>query len=322
MSNVVPVTLKLPAHLAKRVGKGQDVVAANLSSGLSSGPTFARISIKSSRFRLVEDGAETVLNEAILKAAIVNAGPGLAKTYYATEWDPDADPSGPDCFSMDGVRPDSSVAEPVCDLCAKCPKGAWGSKTMPNGKKAKACTDHKRLAVVAAEDPEGTVYLLQVTPSALGGLNQYHKELSRHGVSPNMVITNIGFDPKASYPKLTFSYGGFLDEEAYNTVADRVQSDEVLEIIGMQPKQAAVVEDDEDEDAQEVIAEPVKAPKPEAKNGFGGSSDKPKPKPKPKAKPAPVVEDDEDEDEDEDEDDDSSVAVVEDLTELGDLFGD
>lgn len=317
MSNVVPVTLKLPAHLAKRIGKGQDVVAANLSSGLSSGPTFARISIKSSRFRLIEDGAETVLNEAVLKAAIVNAGPGLAKTYYATEWDPDADPSGPDCFSMDGVRPDSSVAEPICDLCAKCPKGAWGSKTMPNGKKAKACTDHKRLAVVAAEDPEGTVYLLQVTPSALGGLNQYHKELSRHGVSPNMVITNIGFDPKASYPKLMFSYGGFLDEEAYNTVADRVQSDEVLEIIGMQPQQAAapVVEDeDEDEDVQEVIAEPVETPKPKAKKGFGGSSDEPKPKPK--AKPAPVVEDEDD------EDDDDGVAVVEDLTELGDLFGD
>lgn len=316
MSNVVPVTLKLPAHLAKRIGKGQDVVAANLSSGLSSGPTFARISIKSSRFRLIEDGAETVLNEAVLKAAIVNAGPGLAKTYYATEWDPDADPSGPDCFSMDGVRPDSSVAEPICDLCAKCPKGAWGSKTMPNGKKAKACTDHKRLAVVAAEDPEGTVYLLQVTPSALGGLNQYHKELSRHGVSPNMVITNIGFDPKASYPKLMFSYGGFLDEEAYNTVADRVQSDEVLEIIGMQPQQAAapVVEDeDEDEDVQEVIAEPVETPKPKAKKGFGGSSDEPKPKPK--AKPAPVVEDEDD------EDDDDGVAVVEDLTELGDLFG-
>jgi hypothetical protein len=187
---------------------------------------------------------------------------------------------------------------------------------MPNGKKAKACTDHKRLAVVAAEDPEGAVYLLQVTPSALGGLNQYHKELSRHGVSPNMVITNIGFDSKASYPKLTFSYGGFLDEEAYNTVADRVQSDEVLEIIGMQPKQSAPVVEDEDEDeyVQEVIAEPVEAPKPKAKKGFGGSSDEPKPKAK--AKPTPVVEDDED------EDDDSGVAVIEDLTELGDLFGD
>jgi hypothetical protein len=316
MSNVVPVTLKLPAHLAKRIGKGQDVVAANLGSGLTTGPSFARISIKSSRFRLIEGGAETVLNEPVLRAAIVNAGPGLAKTYYATEWDPDADPSGPDCFSMDGIRPDSSVAEPICDLCAKCPKGAWGSKTMPNGKKAKACTDHKRLAVVAAEDPEGAVYLLQVTPSALGGLNQYHKELSRHGVSPNMVITNIGFDSKASYPKLTFSYGGFLDEEAYNTVADRVQSDEVLEIIGMQPKQSVPVVEDEDEDeyVQEVIAEPVEAPKPKAKKGFGGSSDEPKPKAK--AKPTPVVEDDED------EDDDSGVAVIEDLTELGDLFGD
>jgi hypothetical protein len=135
-----------------------------------------------------------------------------------------------------------------------------------------------------------------------------------------MVITNIGFDPKASYPKLTFSYGGFLDEEAYNTVADRVQSDEVLEIIGMQPQQTAapVVEDeDEDEDVQEVIAEPVEVPKSKVKKGFG-ASEEPKAKSKAKSKPAPVVEDDEDED----EDDDDSVAVIDDLTELGDLFGD
>lgn len=324
MSNVVPINLKVPAHLAKRIGKGQDMAAANLGGGLSTGPSFPRISIKSSRFRLIEDGAETVLNEPILKAAIVNAGPGLAKTYYASDWDPDADPTGPDCLSMDGVRPDSSVAEPMCDLCAKCPKGAWGSKTMPNGKKAKACSDHKRLAIVAAEDPEGSVYLLQVTPAALGGLNQYSKELSRHGVSPSMVITHIGFDPKASFPKLTFSYGGFLDEDAYNTVSGRMGTDEVLEIIGVQAGSTAPAEEVEpkpkakakpvavEEEEAEAEAEPVEEPA----RGFGNAKPQAaaKPKAKAKAKPVTLVEDDED------EGDDDGVAVLDDLSELGDLF--
>ena len=229
MSNIVPVNIQVPAHLASRVGV-PSILGAALTGGLSSGVDFPRISIKASRFRIKEGDTETVLDSTNLDVVVVGANPRLSKTWYAKAWTKDAEPSAPDCYSLDGVSPDPEAEDPQNTLCASCPQNAWGSKVTDNGQQIKACSDNKRMAVVAADDASGPVYLLSVTPAALKGLNQYQKELSVRGIPPEIVKTRVSFDTDASFPKLKFTFGGFLDADVQEVVDGLFGSEQVKEI--------------------------------------------------------------------------------------------
>lgn len=298
MSNIVPANLKVPAHLANRIGKPSALGQA-LAGGISGGSDFPRISLKGARFRIVEGGAETVLDSTTIDVIIVGANPRLSKTWYAKQWTPDSEPSAPDCYSLDGVRPHPESSNKQNDLCASCPQNAWGSKVTPMGQEIKACADKKRLAVVAADDPTGSIYLLEVTPAALKGLNTYHKELSMRGIAAEIVRTRLSFDTNASFPKLQFGFGGFLDEDTLMSVDELFGSDKVKEITGeAQPQAAApaiaapapvrkapvrVVEDVE----AEVVEEEAPAPAP-VKRGFGAAkAEAPAPVKATAPKPAP-----------------------------------
>ena len=104
MSNLIPTNIQIPAHLAAKVGQPSSL-AQSISSGISSGQSFPRLSLKGSRFRIVEDGTETVLDSTKLDIVIVGANPQLSKTFYAAAWDKDAEPTSPDCYSLDGLKP-------------------------------------------------------------------------------------------------------------------------------------------------------------------------------------------------------------------------
>lgn len=287
MSNLVPVNIQVPAHLAQRVG-APSVLAQSLMGGISGGgESFPRISIKGGRFRIVEGGNETVLDTLALDVIIVGANPNLSKTWYAKAWTPDSEPASPDCFSLTGISPDPSSTSPQNDLCASCPQNAWGSKVTPQGQQIKACSDQKRLAVVAADDPTGPVYLLQVTPAALKGLNAYQKELALRGIAPEITKTRITFDTDASFPKLKFGFGGFNEADQQAAVDQLFGTAEIKEITGetlrtpvavpqiaapapVAPKPAAVKAAPVAEPAPVQAAEPAPAPK----RGFGASKAK------------------------------------------------
>jgi hypothetical protein len=311
MTNLIPANVKVPAHLMARMGQ-PSALAQSMTGGLGGGESFPRISIKGARFRIKEGEIETLIDSTKLDIVIVGANPKLSKTYYAKEWTKDAEPAAPDCFSLNGTNPDASVENPQNDLCATCPHNAWGSKTAANGQQLKACSDQKRLAVVAADDPSGPVYLLSVTPAALKGLNAYQKELSMRGIPPEVVKTRVSFDTDASFPKLVFGFAGFLDEETQAVVDELFGTDRVKEITGelvkaqpvqVQPRQSpvkpAVVEKPAPkakpapsvfatEEEEEVPATPAPAA---PKRGFGAKAEAPAAeKPAPKAKAAPKAE--------------------------------
>jgi hypothetical protein len=228
MSNLIPTNLQVPAHIAKRMGQ-PSALATAIMSGLGGSESFPRISIKGSRFRIKDGDAETVLETTALDVITVGANPHPSKTYYASDWDPNADASAPDCYSLNGVRPNPDVKEPQNDICATCEWNKFGSAKNGNGKR---CSDKKRLAVVAADDPTGPVYLLEVTATAMKSLNVYQKELIMRGMGPEVVRTRVSFDTNATYPKLQFGFGGFLDEETIDAVAPLFNSDKVKEITG------------------------------------------------------------------------------------------
>jgi hypothetical protein len=294
MSNaIIPANIQIPAHLAARLQQPSSL-AASLASGLSTGVSVPRISIKGARFRIVEGSTETVLDDIKLKTVIVGANPAVTKTFYAKAWDPNDEATGPDCYSNDGKAPAGDAPKPQHDACALCPQNAWGSKISPNGQKIKACADQKKLAVVAGDDPDGPVYLLQVTPAALKELNQYQRELALRGIPPEVVFTTLSFDTNASFPKLKFSFGGFLDAQTQAVVDDLFGTDKVRDVTGEvteivaapvieapKPKSVRVVEPTP---APEVEAVYEEEPQP-AKRGFGAKA-APAPAPAPVAKPA------------------------------------
>lgn len=297
MSNIIPVNIKVPSHLAAKVGQ-PSALSQSIASGISSGQSFPRISIKGARFRIIEDGTETVLDTTSLDVVIVGANPKLSKTFYAKAWDKDAEPTAPDCYSLDGIKPHPESESPQNDMCANCPHNAWGSKIGPQGQQLKACTDQKRLAIVAADDADGPIYLLQVTPAALKGLNAYHKELSMRGIPAEIVKTKVTFDTDASFPKLKFGFGGFLDEDTYATVEPLFGADNVLEITGekqpeavaapTQPRKAVVKAKPAPEpEVEEEDEAPAPAADDKPKRGFGAAKAEPAAKPKAAAKPEP-----------------------------------
>jgi len=332
-TDITKAMSNLPAHIVALMGNASPTaLSTDLSGGLSQGG-IPRISLKASRFRIIEGGTEIRLKETELDVIIVGANPGVSKTFYAKAWDPDDEPSAPDCWSMDGTYPDDSIADPINDKCATCPKNQWGSKLTPAGKQIKACADQKRLAVVSADDP-GTVYLVQVTPAALQGLSAYNGQLKARGLEPNWITTTLSFDAEASYPKLVFSFGGFPTAEALEVVA-AIDPDEIrrvafgdmtiaapvkaIEAPAKKPKAKAPVEDDEDDEPA-----PVAKRKPKLVVVEDDEDDEPAPPPKPKRKPVAVVEDDDEEEEtvaaapakrkpapveDDDEDDDDAALT-------------
>jgi hypothetical protein len=276
MSNaLIPTNIQIPAHLAARVGV-PSALAQSMTGGLSSGNSYPRISIKGARFRIVEGDTETVLESTTLDVVVVGANPRLSKTWYAKQWTPDSEPQSPDCFSLDGIGPDAESKDPQNDMCASCPQNSWGSKVTPQGQEIKACADLKRLAVVSADDPSGPVYLLSVTPAALKGLNQYQKELSVRGIPPEIVKTSVSFDTDASFPKLKFSFGGFLDADTQAIVDKLFGSDEVKEVTGENVRPVAAVPQ---------IAAPQAAPKPAVKVAAPVEEPAPAPAPAPAAAP-------------------------------------
>jgi len=136
-------------------------------------------------------------------------------------------------------------------------------------------------------------------------LNQYHKELSVRGIPPEIVKTKVSFDTDASFPKLKFTFGGFIDEDTQAAVDKLFGTEQVLEITGEAapkiaeepPVRAAPVTPKPVEEAP-VAEAPAPAPAAEEtappKRGFGSKAATPAPqaeapKAAPKAAPKPAA---------------------------------
>lgn len=221
MSNITQV----PAHIAARIAARQQAgtKSAVTDAIVGNGIDIPRISIRASRYRLVEGGVETPVG-ITLDTIIVGANPRVSKVFYAKQFDASASDVRPDCFSNDGLKPDASVQNPVHTGCADCPHNVLGSKILPSGAKSKMCADQRHLAVVAAADPT-KVYSLTVPVSGMKALREYLKDLGNYGLIPEETITELGFDDTASFPKITFKRKGYVPESAIPRVEALIGSD-------------------------------------------------------------------------------------------------
>ena len=217
----------IPAHIAARIaarktsGAKSSIAQAILGDALQ----FPRISVRAGRYRLVEEGVETTVGIS-LDVIVVGANPKVSKIFYSQAYDQAADGVRPACSSTNGITPDAGIENPVSPGCANCPNNVLGSKITPSGAKSKLCADQRHLAVIAAADPN-KVYGLTVPVSGMKGLREYLKELDNFGTAPEEVITELGFDEQASFPKITFKRKGYVPDKFLGKIDGIVGSDDV-----------------------------------------------------------------------------------------------
>lgn len=240
MTALIKANPQLPAAIAKLMSLATPEVMSELSGGVVSG--FPIISYKGKVWRIRKSGEEEMYLDAggnampTIEVILVQANPTLSKIYYDKQYEEGSN-DAPTCFSNDGVRPDSSVQEPVNNLCANCPMNAWGSRITPQGKKARACNDARRMAVVFANDlyengVDCQKLLLRVPPASLNPLKDYaEKVLGSKGIPFFGIVTRIGFDPQAAHPQFTFKPARFINDDEAEAIAQLRGSEDIKRIL-------------------------------------------------------------------------------------------
>jgi hypothetical protein len=234
-------TISAPALASAFGGYAEDDLSAGVSAGfgvLSYRGKVWRINYKGEEHKLLTPEGDPIPSVRIV---MLKAKPQLSKIYYAKQYE-EGDDSSPDCFSMDGVTPDRSITTPQCLSCAACPQSVWGSKITEAGKETKACADSRRLAVVPSTDVAnealGGPLLLRVPAASLGNLSAYDSMLKKANAAYFGLVTRVGFDTDAAYPKLTFQYDGAATEgltpEAGAQILEHRNGEQVIRILDEQ----------------------------------------------------------------------------------------
>jgi hypothetical protein len=243
------------------------IMAARPSSSLAAAQagvqaSFAVVGFKGRNWRLKHRGDETLLMNADnaplphLDVVIVGVSSAIAKQWYKKKYS-EGDDGAPDCFSVDGVKPDVSSPEKQRETCAVCPRNAWGSRITEDGKKAKECQDSRRLAVVPLGDIENESYggpmLLRLPPTSIANFANYASLLQRKGVPGfEFVATRIGFDYDVAYPKITFTAVGWLNDEQATTTLKVLEDPQIERML-----QEAVEEATHDPAGAETAPDPL-----------------------------------------------------------------
>jgi hypothetical protein len=260
---------KVPQKLAAALAGDND----DLSSGVRGG--YSVLSIRGSRWHVKVGDEETTITDqetgdpiGSLRVVLLKASPNISKNYYSGTYE-EGSSEGPTCWSIDGVHPDPA-ADKQADSCAVCPKNVFGSRITDNNKKAKACSDSRRVAVIPEGDFKNEVYggpmLLRVPASSLSNLSQYGKKMTNRGFPYNTIITRCSFDLSVAFPKIEFNaIRPLTDEEADQIIAllkDSEFSDKVEAVLA---KDLEIVEAGvSDEDNEPLFEEPPKQAKPKA----------------------------------------------------------
>jgi hypothetical protein len=158
-----------------------------------------------------------------INVVIINALPKVSRQFYATQYDPDAPPTLPDCWSNLGDVPDAKAPNAQAASCATCTQNVDGSGT--NGK-GRACRFNRRIAVVLEGDMSGDIYQFNIPAKSLFGkgtgnthpFESYIKFLPANGESIDRIVTQISFDENETADVLKFTPVRHLTDEEIDVV--------------------------------------------------------------------------------------------------------
>lgn len=322
MGDVTPFTGgKVPSKLATAlVGDNQD-----LSAGVRGG--YSVMSIKGSRWHIKAGDETTTITDAetgdavgSLRLVLLKASPNISKNWYKDGYTEGSN-EAPSCWSIDGITPDPA-ADKQAASCAACPKNQFGSRITDDGKKAKACSDSRRVAVIPEGDFKNEMYggpmLLRVPASSLSGLSQFGKKMSSKGFPYNTIVTRCSFDLSVAYPKIEFNAVRPLNDEEADEIIQLLNDPEFADKIeAVLAKDLEIIPEGSSAEEEPLFEEAPASVQSEGKAEAQAEAT-PEPAPEPKAKPkAEAKPKEEPKVETKDESDDDLDADLEDI--LGSL---
>jgi hypothetical protein len=213
-----------------------------------------------------------------------------SRSFYASDYDPDAKGSAPDCFSNLGDKPEASVSNRQSSNCASCPKNIEGSGKLGKGK---ACRFSRKVALFLDGDDSGDVYQFNIPAKSLFGkttgnilpFEQYCRHLVSNQAAPDRVVTTVAYNLDAETMELTFTADRFIDldelarvnEAQNNPATTRLISFDVVKTEATAPadepeeepaklqlksetkvKKPTFMDDDGEDDEEEELPAPVK----------------------------------------------------------------
>lgn len=213
----------------------QNTQSSDLTKSLA-GNINKRLSIRGGVFRMIVGGEEVRKAEGrTLQVIIVNAAPKVSRIFYKAAYDQNATTS-PDCWSAEGMFPDSDVEDKQGKSCVDCPQNIKGSSRDGKGR---ACSFQRRLAVVIVGDPTGDVYQLTLPAQSIFAKNegdnlsfdQYVKLLIANGRSIESMVTELSFDTDSATPKLFFKPVAHVSREQYELAVNTGKSEAAVRAI-------------------------------------------------------------------------------------------
>lgn len=197
---------------------------SNLAKSLATSTTSRRIQTNTNgTFKRIINGEQ--IGTAIrgeINVIIVGALPKVSRIFYKEKYDPNGEPTLPNCWSNLGDKPEGAAEDKQHSNCADCPQNIKGSGE--NG--SKACRYQRRISVLVEGDSSGDVYQFNVPAKSLFGkgngnvhpFESYVKFLIANGESPDNVVTNISFDANADTMELLFTPLRNISDDEYSLV--------------------------------------------------------------------------------------------------------
>ena len=270
MSNIALMDQALPDFL-------QAAPVSELTKSLAGKSGVPRIVSKNGIFRKMLGVDEQGKVKGDLEVVIINASPKVGRIFYAKAWNPESEPTPPDCFSNDGQSPDKGAVNPQADRCDACPNNIKGSGQGTS----KACRYTRRIAVVLQEDfgtsLEGRVYQMNLASMSLFGtgapndnkfvFEDYTKYLANNGKSLEYLVTSVSFNENNDNQSVLFTPMRHITKDIYEVTSKVAQRPDVQKMVVMTPYEAQMSTTKvlpKPVAKTEVVEEPVKRPKAEA----------------------------------------------------------
>ena len=179
------MSTQLPAHLLALFNSNPELAAVgeNIKSN-----AHATIRYNGSKWKLKSaSGEEFPISTPHLDVVIVDVNPHKSHVVYEKGYDPKEEALPPVWSSDDGT--------PV-----------------PAEHEGKVVTDYRRIAVLIADNLEGGIYELRLSPGSITNADKYISALRNHNTPVSAVVTRLTFDPGFDYPKVVFAPTAYLDE--------------------------------------------------------------------------------------------------------------
>lgn len=123
----------------------------------------------------------------------------------------------PDCFSLNGIRPEADSPHIQSELCATCDQNKFGSGTRQDGSpgRGKACKNMKRVHILI--QGENLPKRLTLPPSSIRSLENYLTILADQGLPSPLVVTRLYLESTKNrdgieYSEVRFEKTGVITE--------------------------------------------------------------------------------------------------------------